>query len=234
MESGFGVDLKLQGSVLLRWTGKALLALAPPAFAFVAVHLEPVVAVWTKGRAAALPLIMLVIGTSLLNPKMRHLLIITLCYGVTFLALNDTIFHEKQWMLLTSLPHFIDRDLAETVILTGLLIVAGLSAVAALGETLRPGTVWARRCYFGAAALYFGGQGINCFGPRGSWQALVFCVIGVMAAFGCFFADRIVSSDMDEEVEIEVSDESEQRVRDAQHLRALRDKEWQDNSPTAK
>jgi hypothetical protein len=99
---------------------------------------------------------------------------------------------------------------------------------------LAPGAVWARRCYFGAAALYFSGLGINCYGPRGSWQAVVLCSTGITAAIGCIFAHRIVATEWIEETETEITDEAEQRLRDAEHLRALRDKEWQDpNAPSS-
>jgi hypothetical protein len=204
---------------------KIALAIMPAILAFCAVSLEGYVRTWARDRAAVLPLIMLLIGTSLLSPRIRSQIIPALCYGVAFLAIRDT-FQTETWRL----PFPMDRDLAETVILTALLVVAALSSVAAVAETATPGTVWARRCYFGAAALYFTGLGVSCYGPHGSWQAVVLCVTGVTAVFGCIFAPRIVASEVMDLIDTEMSDESEQRLRDAEHVRALRDKEWQDPS----
>jgi hypothetical protein len=209
--------------LVLKMLTKVSLALMPALLAFCAVALETTVRSWATGRGAALPLILLLIGTSLLHPHLRSQIIAALCYGVAFLAIRDT-FSDHQWHL----PFAMDRDLAETVIFSALLLVAALSIVAAIAETLAPGTVWARRCYFGAAALYFSGLGINYYGPHGSWQAVVLCVTGVTAAIGCIFAHRIVASEWVEEIDPEITDEAEQRLRDAEHLRTLRDKEWQD------
>jgi hypothetical protein len=206
-----------------KWLIRAALAIMPAVLAYAAVSLEYSLRSWARGRAAALPLILLLIGTSLLNPRLRNQIIAALCYGVAFLAIRDT-YQIQNWRL----PIPMDKDLAETVILATLLLVAALSVIAAVAETLTPGTVWARRCYFGAAALYFTGLGISCYGPHGSWQAVVLCVTGVTAIFGCIFAPRIVASERSEMAETEISDEAEQRLRDAEHVRALRDKEWQD------
>ena len=218
------------GEVLVpRLLIKAALAFMPALAAFCAVSAEGYLRNWARGRGAALPLIMLLIGTSLLHPRLRSQAIAALCYGVAFLAIRDT-FRLEQWRL----PFPMDQDLAETVILSALLLVAALSGVAALAESLTPGTVWARRCYFGAAALYFTGLGISCYGPHGSWQAVVLCATGLTAVFGCLFAHRIVASEQIEETDTEITDEAEQRLRDDEHLRALRDKEWQDPStPTS-
>jgi hypothetical protein len=195
----------------------------PAVLAFCAVALEGSLRSWARGRAAALPLIVLLIGTSLLHPRLRSQIIAALCYGVAFLAIRDTMLVEV-WRL----PFPMDRDLAETLILSALLLVAALSFVAAIAETITPGAVWARRCYFGAAALYFTGLGISCYGPHGSWQAVVLCATGVTAVFGCLFAPRIVASERMEQIESGTSDDAEQSLRDAEHVRALRDKEWQD------
>ena len=204
---------------------KSLLATVPALIALCAVRLEGYVRGWAEGRGAWLPLIMLLIGTALLNPRVRNQIIPALCYGVAFLAIRDT---SPDKVKLWHLPFYLDADVKETVILSALLLIAALSIVAALAETFQPGTVWARRCYFGAAALYFNGLGISCFGPHGSWQAVVLCVTGTTAFFGCMFAHRIVASEQWVEPETGVSDEAEQQLRDAEHLRALRDKEWED------
>ena len=208
-----------------RWLIKIALAILPAALAFGAVSLEGSLRSWASGRAAALPLILLLIGTSLLHPRLRNQVIVALCYGVAMLAVRDTM-SVRTWRL----PFPIDSDIADTIVLSALVLIAALSGTAALAETVAPGTVWARRCYFGAAALYFSGLGISCYGPHGSWQAVVLCVTGMTALIGCLFSHRIIASEIAEQIETEVSDESEQQLLDEKHLRTLRDKEWQDPS----
>ena len=212
---------------MIRALSKTVLAILPAVLAYYAVLLEGYLRNWASGRGAALPLIMLLIGTTLLNPRLRNQVIVALCYGVAFLAIRDT-FQVQQFRL----PIRMDPDLAETIVLSAHLVVAGLSLVAAVVETINPGTVWARRCYFAAAALYFSGLGISCYGPHGSWQAVVLCLTGITAIFGSIFAHRIVAAEQWVEPNIEMSDEAEQRLRDAEHVRALRDKEWQDPAAT--
>ena len=202
---------------------KILLIVMPALLAFIAVAVEGSLRSWARGRAAALPLIMLLIGTSLLHPRLRNQIIAALCYGVAFLAIRDTML-VRTWQM----PFPVNQDLAETVILSALLLVAALSILAAIAETLTPGTVWARRCYFGAAALYFSGLGVSCYGTHGSWQAIVLLVTGITAIFGCLFSNQIIATEVAEQDETEVSDDSEQNLRDAEHVRALRDHEWQD------
>jgi hypothetical protein len=93
---------------------------------------------------------------------------------------------------------------------------------------VHPGTVWARRCYFGAAALYFTGIGLINFYWHGSWQAILLCMTGVIALFGCVFAHRIVAEEAAEAEETLFNDEASQREREAAHLRTLRAKEWRE------
>ena len=195
----------------------------PALLAFAALSVERYLGAWTRDRVAFLPLIMLLIGTSLLHPRLRRMFIISLCYGVAFLALRDST-NVSRWQL----PFRLDPDVAETLVLAALLLVAILAGIAAIAETFTPDTIWARRCYFGAAALYFTGLGVAGFGARGSWQAVVLCITGITALLGCIFADRMVDSDPVEESQRIDNDEAMQRVRDDEHRRAIRDKEWQD------
>jgi hypothetical protein len=157
---------------------------------------------------------------SLLSHRLRSVLILTLCYGVAFMAVRDIFRVGSQ-----PLPQAIDYDFLDHSRPAILLLIAGLSATAAFMETFHPGTVWARRCYFGAAALYFIGLGIIHIGKYGSWKAVLLCVTGVTAIFGCIFAERIVSAEIEEE-EDDLSDEVVQGLVEAAHQRSLRAKEW--------
>ncbi len=205
-----------------KWIVKSALAILAAAAACTAVILEGRLRIWAHGRPM-LPLIMLLVGTTLLIPRLRNQVIVAMCFGVAFLAVRDS-FHTHLW----DVPFTMDRKLANILILCALLLIAALSIVAAVLETLNPGNVWARRLYFSAAALYCTGLGIRYYGPHGSLQTIVLCGTGLMAVFAGLYAHRIVVPEQAEPVRHTMSDEAEQRLRDAEHLRALRDKEWQD------
>lgn len=194
---------------------------APALLALCVVQLEPAFTAWTQGREAILPLSMLLLLSALLHPRLRRLLIVTLCYGVAFLALRDALHAQR-------LPPEMDYDIIAEARPAALILVAGLAAFAAVAETLRPGTTWARRCYFGAAALYFTGIGIINYGWHKSWQSLMLCATGLIALFGCLFAHRIVADEIEAETEETVNDEALQREREAAHRQVLRAKEWRD------
>ncbi len=204
-----------------RRIGTIINRIAPALAALIVVLLEPVLTVWMKGRESVLPLAMLLLLSAMLHPRLRHLLVVTLCYGVAFLALRDALRVQP-------LPPSMDYDLIEEARPVALCLVAGLATLAAVTETVHPGTVWARRCYFGAAALYFTGIGLLNFIWHSSWQSILLCVTGVIALFGCIFAQHIVSEEAEEAIVESANDEAQQREREAAHLRALRAKEWRE------
>jgi hypothetical protein len=210
-----------------RITNLGLMA-APPLLALLAVFLEPWLTTLTAGREATLPLILFVVLASLLHPRIRTLMITTLCFGVAFMALRDA------WSARSiPLPPSLDYVFVDALRPAGLLLVAALAGAAAVGETLNPGTVWARRCYFGAAALYFLGTGVINYGWHGSWRGLLLCITGAIALFGCLIAPRIIASEQEAEEEAAetVNDETLQYERDLMHRNVLRAKEWHDTLP---
>jgi hypothetical protein len=200
------------------------MGLAPALIAFVAVALEPALTAWSHDRAAALPLGTVLLLAVLLHSNMRHLLMITLCYGVSFLALRDIV--RLPW---SPLPQPLNYEEWEVLRLLDFILVAGLSATAAICETVRSGTVWARRCYFGAACLYFLGLGIITYFRHTSWQAILLAVTGVTAGMGCVFAHKIVATEaIEAEADPLQSDEMLQQAREVAHRAALHAKEWRD------
>jgi len=204
------------------------LLVIPVLVAYAAVANEYSLTDWASRRETALPVGICVLMAALLHPRFRHGLIITLCYGVAFMAIRDIgrVGHMP-------LPPSINYDFIDHARPAVLYMVAILSATAALAETFRPGEVWARRCYFGAAALYFTGLGIIHLSKYGSWQAIMLCVTGVTAIFGCVFAHTLVDTEEVVEAEEEVlSDEAIQMRVEEAHRRALREKEWHDSSET--
>lgn len=203
---------------------KALMLGAIPALAAaLVVLLEKPITNWSKGRQAVLPFLIMLLFSAILHPRLRHLLVAGLCYGVAFMAVRDAISSQP-------LPSRLDYEVFAGVRPAALLLVAILAAAAAVGETVSPGTLWARRCYFGAAALYFLGIGTINYFWHGSWQSLVLCATGLISLLGCLFAHRLVGIEEDDRIADEESDETEQRAREAAHLRALRAKEWHDRA----
>ncbi len=200
-------------------------ALGPAVVAALAVALEPWMTVWAKERQAMLPLVLFLLLSSLMHPRLRQLLGVTLCYGVAFLALRD-IFRTRQ----LPMPSDWDYDFLDQARPVGLFVVAALSVLAAIAETKRPGTVWARRCYFGAAALYFTGLGVINYAWHPSWQAALLCATGVIAGAGCVYAPRIIESEAFDLEAAESDDLADQQAREADHQRTLRAKEWHETA----
>ena len=198
-------------------------AVAPALLAGLAVLFEPRLTAWAQGREAILPVVVFLLLSSLIHPVSRHLLVVTLCYAVAFLALRDTF-----WPRPLLLPPLFDYTILEDVRIACLLVVAVLAAAAGVGETVQSGAVWARRCYFGAASLYFTGLGVITYGWHASWQALLLCAMGAMALYGCLFAPSIVASEIEIDEEALISDDAIQQRQLAAHARALREKEWKD------
>lgn len=205
---------------------KFVLFVFPPTLACSVVMFEAILTGWMYGRGAALPIVMFIIGSALLNKSLRHFVVVTLCYGVSFLAIRDTLRIDK-WNFALNLP----PDIEETLVMIVLLLVASLAGISGVMETLKPGTILAGRSYFAAAGIYFMGIGLNLYVEKQSWQAVVLIGTGVTAIIGCFFVDRFVLTQ--EEEEEEISDEAEQAARVQQHRERLAKREWKDpNSQT--
>jgi hypothetical protein len=210
--------------IVQRRIANLLISVGPPLIALLAVWREPFLTAWAHKHEAVLPLGLFLLLLSLLHSRLRHLLVISLCYGVSFLALRDVFLVYGQ-----PLPPQLDYDFIAASRPTALLLVSILAMIAAVVETIRPGSVWARRCYFGAAALYFIGTGVINFCFNHSWQSVMLAITGVTALFGCLYAHRIIASELQpEEEEAEISDVDLQQRTEAAHLRALQAKEWHD------
>ncbi len=196
----------------------------PAVIAVGAVSMESIVTAWVKGRESALLFAVFVLLAAMMHQRIRQMLITTLCYGVACLALRDMMQNHGK-----VLPDVWDFAVVEKGRIVILLLVALLAATAGLTETLRPGTTLARRLYFGASSLYFSGLGALNFVWHGTWQSILLCVTGVVAFFGCVFADRIVEAEGDApDDEPPPDDALLHREREAAHLRVLQSKEWRE------
>lgn len=197
----------------------------PAVIAAGAVSMESVVTAWVKGRESALLFAVFILLAAMMHQRIRQMLITTLCYGVACLALRDMLQTKA-----AVLPPAYDYVFMVQGRQCALLLVAALAATAGLTETLRPGTTLARRLYFGASSLYFSGLGVLNYVWHGTWQSVLLCITGVVALFGCIYADRIVAAEEEEAEEEQPDDETLHREREAAHLRVLQAKEWQDSA----
>jgi len=195
----------------------------PPLVAAFAVWKEPLLTRLSRSHEAMLPLAIMLLLAALLHPRLRQYLVVTLCYGVGCLAL-----HDEQRLARVPLPAALNYDWVDAMRPIGLWLVAGLAAVSGMVETMKPGTVWARRCYFGAAGVYFTGLGFVNYLTFHSWQGVVLSFTGLAAFGGCIMAHRVAAAEA-EEAEDPPDDEILQQTRDTAHHTALRAKEWRDN-----
>lgn len=218
-----------------RLTGPIIRILLPAAIAALLIYSEPWLTYLAQTRPGVLPVAMVVLLGGLLLGRVRRWLIVTLCYGITLLAARDVILAYNGILIPPSLPAVIDYVNVEAVYSVvrslhpyGWALLAMLSAVAGTLEAIRPGSVVARRYYFGSAALYFMGHAFFGLVKQPSWESIVLLLIGLVAFAGIFLAHRIVAAE-------EVADQEDEDIRQmAASLRrraenlALR--EWRDNS----
>jgi hypothetical protein len=207
-----------------RWGRPALRLVIPLSVAFLLIKLDD--AGWltalAKNRPGVLPVAMAALLGGLLLSHVRRWLIVTLCFGVSLLALRDSIYPKVP----PELDRIYDGIEMKSLYQFGWMLLASLAAVAGAGEALRPGLVWARRCYFGAASLYLSGHGVIGLLRQMNAESLVLLVCGVVALAGVFMAHRIVAAEEEEQGHEDLRALEEQRARRAEQLAA---REWREN-----
>jgi hypothetical protein len=200
---------------------KLLRIVLPLAAAFIVLDSEGALVALAQSRPGIVPVSIAALLGGLLVPYVRQWLIVSLCFGISLLAVKDSFWANAR------IGTFDYIWLAHAYkIAWGFLAL--FAAGAAIVEALKPESIWARRCYFAAAALYFGGHGVTAFLKKPSWEALVLTATGIVAVAGVFFADRIVNSE--EENEPEDEDVVAHRERVARRSAALASREWRDPS----
>ncbi len=143
--------------------------------AVVAIVLEPSVSGFVHRSPGALPALMVLLLAGMLTPPIREELIITLCFCIALLAAGDGF----------------NAPRAEYA--AGWAMLCLLAVVAGTVESLRPGSIWTRRCYFAAAAVYTGGHGVMAYESGPSGEGLVLMATAFVATLGVVFADRITA-----------------------------------------
>jgi hypothetical protein len=201
---------------------KALLRIVLPLTAALAViRLEPYLTELVRNRPGVLPVAMFGLIGCLLIPRIRQMMIVTLCFGIMLLAMHDAFGNPR-------LPAAIDYLILERLYPLAWGALALLAFASGLAEALRPGEVWARRCYFGAAAVYLCGHGLLAFLRYPSVQSAILFATGLFALAGVFMAARIVSRENEEEIEedlrmLAVNMENRSRVMAAREWKEARD-----------
>ena len=198
-----------------------LFKILPPLAAFACVHYSAWLTNWSGRHETTLLILLFALVGSLLHPQLRHSVITTLCFGVGFLAARDIIYT-------LGMPAELRAGTYHYLRMIALGMISALSMLAAVAETLRPGTVWARRCYFAGASLYFLGAGFNTYIAYRSWQAIIMLVTGVAALAGVIFARNIVEMEREEDVESPADSAIHQEELQKLHQRVLQQKEWHD------
>jgi len=196
------------------------LKLAPPAIAFIGVWQGNRLTAWANSHETTLLLILFALVGSLLHPQLRLIVITSLCYGVAFLAARDIFLPPS----LTGLR----SGFWQHVRMAALLTVSMLTLISAIAESFLPGTVWARRCYFGGAALYFLGTGVVNYHFFQSWQSIMMIITGFAASAGCIFAEKIVEMEREDAEEALSKEERPIESTHTAHVHALKAKEWHD------
>lgn len=206
------------------WKGISVHILVPLGIAYALLKAESTLGQLAKDRPGIVPVAMVALVAGFVLPFARRWLVVTLCFGVGLLALRDT-FGEHL------LPAQLDFEGVNRIYPFGWGALAVLAFFAGIGEAVHPGSVWARRCYFGAAALYFLGHGVISFIKIPNWQSAVLAVVGVVALFGVKLADRVVEA----EEEYEPLEEDIKAIVERQNERSSRlsSREWVDPSETA-
>ena len=103
-----------------------------------------------------------------------------------------------------------------------------LTLAAAVCESLYPGTVIARRCYFAGAALYFFGTGYINFIQLHSWQSIMMLITGCSALGAAIYAKVIVESETEEALDLPADSEDLTQIRAQEHHKRVLAREWKD------
>jgi hypothetical protein len=201
------------------WKWAVLRLAIPFAIAYLVIQMEPILGVLAQERPGIIPVAMVALVAGFLLPYARRWMIVTLCFGVSLLALKDAL------RINVPLPAAIDYDVVEKIYPFGWGALSLLAALAGVGEALRPSSVWARRCYFGAAALYFLGHGVVSFLKAANWQSAVLTVVGFVALCGVFMADKVVETEVYDEPDEDLLEPTPQKDERSARLAA---REWRE------
>ena len=188
--------------------------------AFLMIKLEPLFTWLARERPAVLPISMFALVGGLLVARIRRWLIVVLCYAICLLAARDAlqIYH---------LPVQIDYQIIESIYPFIWILLSLLAGIAGTMEAIHPSSIWARRCYFATASLYFSGHGLLSLLTHPTWEAVVLLVTSLVAFVGIFLAHKIIAAEeemMPEDADIRaLAEEADLRSK------KLASREWREN-----
>jgi hypothetical protein len=201
------------------WVKPVLRLIVPMAVALIVLRSEQRLTVLAQERPGIIPVAMVALVAGLLSPYVRRWLIVTLCFGISLLALRDTF-------RIVPLPAAVDYVWVERIYPFGWGLLSLLAVIAGAMEALQPGSVLARRFYFAAASLYFSGHGLISFLKVHNWQSLVLFLTGLVAFVGIFTAHKIVAAE--EATEPDDEDMRALAGQEAERERRLAAREWRE------
>ena len=176
----------------------------------------PVLTAISKQRPGVVPVGMAIILAGLMNQRIRHWVIVSLCFTVALLAFRDSL-------RFAALPPFLDQRFVHIVYPFAWITVAIMAGAAGWLEAREPGNLAGRRFYFATVSLYLTGHGLMQLLWFPSWDAIVLLLTGMVAGIAVLFADRMYPEEADPPESEELSSDSadSRRERVAKH-------EWRD------
>lgn len=199
--------------------------LLPLLAASLIIWLEPLIGQLAQDRPGIVPVVVLSLIVGLVLPDSRRWLLVTLCFGVALMAVRDAI---RTLHFPNDLPVGLREPIHVQFYALAWIILGGLAACAAVVEALKPGNIWAKRCYVLAAALYFIGHGVLNYIRQPNFHSILLVLIGVLSLLGAWLAER--SAEEEPEEEILEEDLRAIAVRSNEKTAAVVRREWVEKS----
>ncbi|HSV72991.1 MAG TPA: hypothetical protein VLH79_04465 [Chthonomonadales bacterium] len=191
----------------------------PLTAAWAVLQLEPYLAGLAHSRPGLLLAAMCALVVCILVARARRALIITVCFAVGLIATRDAFGPIR-------LPAALDYRAMELIYPSVWFAIAALAFGAGLAEAHRTSSIWARRCYFAAAALYLLGRGTLSFIREPGLEPAMLTISGLFAVTGVLLAHRIVARErIEDPVEEDLLAMREARVARSAAVAA---KEWRE------
>lgn len=169
-----------------RALGRIVLAvLIPPVAILAALHSQPLGAAAFR-RPGLLAIGLITVAMALAFKSARRVLLVALAYGTALIALLGILRSRIEG------PPA-DIGALAPLYLVGWVILFLLATTAGTLEILHPGTVFAKRCLFAAAAVFLVGHGIVGLATLPNAFSAAAIVAGFLSAFAAVMAHRLLA-----------------------------------------
>lgn len=193
----------------------------PPAVALAALHAD-VLSAYAAKRPGLLALGMFAVAGAMLSPVLRRWLLVVLAYGATMLALQGAWLKPGGSRL--PVPQTGPLALLPVVYPFAWMVLFVLAAFAGTLEAVRPGTILAKRCLFGAAAVYLLGHGTAGMLERPNTISILSLLVGLGCLVSAFMVHRFRGHGMAPQAD----DVPTTEALAAERRRRLASLEWRD------